>query len=168
MVNLTINGLSVCVPEGTTILDAACTVDISIPNLCYLREVNEIGACRICVVEIEGIDHLISSCNNVVEEGMVVYTNSRGIWTIVIKSTNLGKLKGLSVGNPDVYPYIFAFGGVEDIDLGNPFKITYSTLLAKTTVEYPISIRYKKLEELDDPVRPDTYSDIVTITVTVS
>jgi len=99
---------------------------------------------------------------------VVVYTNSRGIWTIVIKSTNLGKLKGLSVGNPDVYPYIFAFGGVEDIDLGNPFKITYSTLLAKTTVEYPISIRYKKLEELDDPVRPDTYSDIVTITVTVS
>jgi hypothetical protein len=99
---------------------------------------------------------------------VVVYTNSRGIWTIVIKSTNLGKLKGLSVGNPDVYPYIFAFGGVEDIDLGNPFKITYSTLLAKTTVEYPISIRYKKLEELEDPVRPDTYSDIVTITVTVS
>ena len=99
---------------------------------------------------------------------VVVYTNSRGIWTIVIKSTNLGKLKGLSVGNPDVYPYIFAFGGVEDIDLGNPFKITYSTLLAKTTVEYPISIRYKKLEDLDDPVRPDTYSDIVTITVTVS
>ncbi len=76
MVNLTIDNKKIRVPEGTTILDAAAINGIPIPNLCYLKDLNEIGACRVCVVEIEGIDRLVTSCNNVVEEGMVVYTNS--------------------------------------------------------------------------------------------
>ena len=76
MVNLTIDKKAVCVPEGTTILDAARSVGIDIPTLCYLKDINEIGACRICVVEVEGQDLLIPSCDNVVAEGMVVYTNS--------------------------------------------------------------------------------------------
>ena len=76
MVNLTIDKKAVCVPEGTTILDAARSVGIDIPTLCFLKEINEIGACRICMVEVEGQDRLIPSCNNVVADGMVVYTNS--------------------------------------------------------------------------------------------
>lgn len=76
MVNLTIDNKSVCVPEGTTILEAATGAGIPIPKLCYLKEINEIGACRVCVVEIEGKDKLVTSCNNIVEEGMVVFTNS--------------------------------------------------------------------------------------------
>ncbi len=76
MVNLTIDKKAVCVPEGTTILDAARSVGIDIPTLCFLKEINEIGACRICMVEVEGQDRLIPSCNNVVAEGMVVHTNS--------------------------------------------------------------------------------------------
>ena len=76
MVNLTIDKKAACVPEGTTILDAARSVGIDIPTLCYLKGVNEIGACRICVVEVEGQDLLIPACDNVVAEGMVVYTNS--------------------------------------------------------------------------------------------
>src|SRR5699024_3615052 len=64
------------VPIGTTILDAAVANEKSIPTLCYLKDLNEIGACRICLVEIEGINKLVTSCNNVVEEGMVIYTNS--------------------------------------------------------------------------------------------
>ena len=76
MVNLTIDKKAVCVPEGTTILDAARSVGIDIPTLCFLKDINEIGACRICMVEVEGQDRLIPSCNNVVAEGMVVYTNS--------------------------------------------------------------------------------------------
>lgn len=99
---------------------------------------------------------------------VVVYTNSKGIWTITVRSSNLGKLVGRTAGNTDVYPYRFEFGSVDDIDLANPFKVTYSTLRDKTAVEYPINIRYTKLEDMDDPVRSDTYSDIVTITVTVS
>ncbi len=76
MVNLTIDGRAVSVAEGTSILDAAATVGIKIPTLCYLKDLNEIGACRVCVVEIEGIDQLVAACNNTVLEGMVVRTNS--------------------------------------------------------------------------------------------
>lgn len=76
MVNLTINNIPVSVPEGTTILDAAAANGIEIPSLCYLKNLNEIGACRVCCVEIEGENKLVPSCNNKVEEGMVIYTNS--------------------------------------------------------------------------------------------
>lgn len=76
MVKLNIDRIPVEVKEGTTILDAAASVGIPIPSLCYLKEVNEIGACRICSVEITGIDRLVPACNNVAEEGMEVFTNS--------------------------------------------------------------------------------------------
>ena len=76
MVNLKIDGIAVSVPENTTILEAAAKVGINIPTLCYLKDLNEIGACRICVVEIEGTEKLRAACNNPVEEGMVVYTDS--------------------------------------------------------------------------------------------
>lgn len=76
MVNLKIDGIAVSVPENTTILEAAVKAGIRIPTLCFLKDLNEIGACRICVVEIEGTDKLRAACNNPVEEGMVVYTDS--------------------------------------------------------------------------------------------
>lgn len=76
MVNLVIDNVNISVPEGTTILDAARSVNIPVPSLCYLKELNEIGACRVCCVEIKGIERLVTSCNNVVEEGMEIYTNS--------------------------------------------------------------------------------------------
>ena len=76
MVNLIIDRKPVSVPEGTTILEAARSVNIEIPTLCYLKGVNEIAACRLCMVEIEGYPRLVPSCDNVVAEGMVVHTNS--------------------------------------------------------------------------------------------
>lgn len=76
MVNLTINGKKISVKENTTIMEAADQNGISIPSLCYLKGINEIAACRVCVVELEGKERLITACNNAVEEGMVVYTNS--------------------------------------------------------------------------------------------
>lgn len=76
MVKLTIDQRPVEVEEGTTILDAAAKAGITIPTLCYFKELNNIGACRVCVVEIEGQERLVSSCNTTVEEGMVVLTNS--------------------------------------------------------------------------------------------
>jgi len=76
MVNLTINGKAVSVPEGSTILEAARIAKIHIPHLCYLKDLNEIGACRLCSVEVEGEGKLIPACDNVVREGMVVTTNS--------------------------------------------------------------------------------------------
>ena len=81
MVNLKINGRDVSVKEGTTILDAAKSIGETIPTLCYLKDINEIGACRVCVVEVEGTERCVTACNNFVEEGMVVYTNSRKVRT---------------------------------------------------------------------------------------
>ena len=77
MVNLTIDNINVSVPEGTTIMDAAKMADIPIPKLCYLKDINEIAACRVCVVELEGMERLVTSCNNVVKEGMVIQTAQR-------------------------------------------------------------------------------------------
>lgn len=76
MVNLTIDGKQISVQENTTIMDAAAQNGIHIPKLCYLKDINEIAACRVCVVELKGKEKLITSCNNVAEEGMVIFTNS--------------------------------------------------------------------------------------------
>ena len=62
MVKLTIDGREVLVPEGSTILEAAASVGIAIPTLCYLKNINEISACRICLVEVEGLERLVPSC----------------------------------------------------------------------------------------------------------
>ena len=76
MVNAIIDGRSVSVQTGTTILDAAQAAGIPIPHLCYLKDINEIAACRMCVVEIDGIERLVTACDNAVLEGMVIHTNS--------------------------------------------------------------------------------------------
>ena len=76
MVELTIDGVAIQAHEGATILETARANHIDIPTLCYLKEINEIGACRVCLVEVEGVDHLVAACNNQVVEGMVVYTDT--------------------------------------------------------------------------------------------
>lgn len=87
MVTLTINGNIVRVPEGTTIMQAAENNGFSIPHLCYEEGVSEIGACRLCCVEVEGEQKLIPSCITKAEEGMVVTTNSQRVREAV--KTNL-------------------------------------------------------------------------------
>jgi len=79
MIHLTINNKAVVVPEGTTILDAAKENGISIPSLCYLKDVHAIGSCRICVVEVQGAKGLMASCVTPVTEGMVVNTNTKRV-----------------------------------------------------------------------------------------
>lgn len=78
-VTLKINGVSVEAPKGSTILEAARLAHIDIPTLCYLKEINEIGACRICVVEVKGARSLVASCVYPVNEGMEVYTNTKKV-----------------------------------------------------------------------------------------
>jgi NADP-reducing hydrogenase subunit HndD len=75
-VNIKINGKDVSVPAGSTILEAARLVNIKIPTLCYLKGINEIGACRICVTEVKGARSLVTSCVFPVREGMEIITNS--------------------------------------------------------------------------------------------
>ena len=76
MVTLKIDNKTIQAPEGATILEAARANGIHIPHLCYLKDLNEIAACRVCCVEVEGERDLVPACNNPVQEGMVVYTNS--------------------------------------------------------------------------------------------
>ncbi len=77
MVNIKINDIPMQVAEGTTILEAARQAGIKIPTLCYLKDINAIGACRVCVVEVKGARSLVASCVYPVNEGMEVYTNTK-------------------------------------------------------------------------------------------
>ena len=75
-VNIKINGNEYTVPAGSTILEAARIAGINIPTLCYLKEINAIGACRICVVEVKGARSLVAACVFPVNEGMEIFTNT--------------------------------------------------------------------------------------------
>lgn len=76
MVNLKINGIPVKAEEGSTIIEAARLAGIDIPSLCYLKDINCIGACRVCVVEVKGAKSLVASCIYPVAEGLEVWTNT--------------------------------------------------------------------------------------------
>lgn len=89
MVNLKIDGLNVTVPEGTTVMKAALELGIDIPHLCFLEGINEISACKVCVVELQGKEKLITACNSPVEEGMVIYTNSPKVRRVRRKNVEL-------------------------------------------------------------------------------
>ena len=79
MVNIKINGMPLSVPEGSTILEAARFAGIEIPTLCYLKDINEIGACRLCMVEVKGARSLVTACVYPVFEGMEVSTNTKKV-----------------------------------------------------------------------------------------
>lgn len=76
LVTVTVDDKTVQVPAGSTILDACTAAGVRVPTLCFLKDINEIGACRVCLVEVEGIEQLVASCNNVALDGMVVRANS--------------------------------------------------------------------------------------------
>ncbi|MBQ1367398.1 MAG: (2Fe-2S)-binding protein [Firmicutes bacterium] len=76
MVNVKVNGIAVSVPKGSTILEAARAAGVEIPTLCFMKEKNEIGACRICIVEATGTRGLVTACVYPVAEGMEISTNT--------------------------------------------------------------------------------------------
>lgn len=78
-VNIQINGMPLSVPKGSTILEAARQAGIYIPTLCYLKDINEIGACRMCVVEVKRARSLVAACVYPVNEGMEVFTNTKRV-----------------------------------------------------------------------------------------
>lgn len=79
MYNIKINDVAYSVPKGSTILEAARFAGINIPTLCYLKDLNEIGACRVCVVEVKGARSLVAACMHPVGEGMEIYTNTPAV-----------------------------------------------------------------------------------------
>ena len=87
MIKITINGKKLEVAEGKTILEAARENGILIPTLCYLKEINEVAACRMCVVEVKGSERLVAACNTKVAEGMEIVTDSEKV--IAARRNNL-------------------------------------------------------------------------------
>lgn len=79
MVNIKINNMPLSVPKGISILEAARMAGIEIPTLCYLKKINEIGACRICMVEVKGARSLVTACVYPVNEGMEIFTNTERV-----------------------------------------------------------------------------------------
>ncbi|MFO7982709.1 MAG: molybdopterin-dependent oxidoreductase [Desulfuromonadales bacterium] len=112
MVSLTIDGKTVSVPAATTILEAARKLDIAIPTLCWLQKVSPTGACRICAVEVEGVDRPMTACNTPVKDGIVVTTQSDNLAVIRKQIVEL-----LLVNHPLDCPVCDAGGecGLQDI-----------------------------------------------------
>ena len=120
MVNLTINGMAVCVPKGSTILEAARTVGIEIPTLCFMKEINEIGACRICMVESSenGRPHkMVTACVYPVSEGMDVKTNTlkiqnsrRTTLKMILSTHNRSCLTCVRSGNCELQTLCYEYG----------------------------------------------------------
>lgn len=79
MVNIKINNMPLSVPKGISILEAARMAGIEVPTLCYLKKINEIGACRICMVEVKGARSLVTACVYPVNEGMEIFTNTERV-----------------------------------------------------------------------------------------
>lgn len=80
MINLKINDIPVSVKEGSTLLEAARSIGIKIPTLCHMKELSELGACRVCVVEVKGMRTLVAACEYPASEGMEVYTNTQRVY----------------------------------------------------------------------------------------
>ncbi len=121
MVTVTIDEKELSVEENLTILEAAQTADIKIPTLCYLKDVNEIGACKMCVVEVEGSRHLVTSCNTKVRDGMVINTKSDR----VINSRK--QVLNMLLANHDVRCFSCSKSGDCRLqDLSNEYGITKS------------------------------------------
>jgi formate dehydrogenase alpha subunit len=145
MVSLTIDGRNVTVAKGTTILDAAAQLGIRIPTLCWLQKVSPTGACRICAVEVEGVERPMTACNTPVKEGIAVTTQSERLATIRRKVVEL-----LLVNHPLDCPVCDAAG---ECDLQNTcyehgaVKQEYAALLERRPIRY----NWKLLES--DPNR---------------
>lgn len=120
-IHLKINGIPVTVPAGSTILQAAKAVQIEIPSLCYLKDVNCVGSCRVCVVEIKGRKGLVASCIHPAEEGMEVLTNTPKVRAsrkttieLILSSHNKKCLSCVRSNNCELQKLAFDYGVDED------------------------------------------------------
>ena len=117
MIKINIDGRDIEVKEGTTVLQAARQAKIDIPTLCFLKDINAAGDCRMCIVEIEGRRGLVPSCNTVVEEGMKIKTNTpvinesrRVILDLILSSHNRTCLTCVRNGNCELQTLAEKFG----------------------------------------------------------
>ena len=135
MVNIEIDGIKTVVPENMTVLEAARTVGVDIPTLCFLKEINEIGDCRICLVEVEGARGFVTSCMQKVSEGMVIRTNTdkvnearKNVLKLILSSHERKCLSCIRHGNCELQALAQKFG-ITDIEFEGeiPIKIVDDT-----------------------------------------
>ena len=122
IITLTIDNQKIQVPRGTTILEAARKAGIDIPTLCFLKEINEVGDCRMCIVEVEGRRGFATSCITKVEEGMVVHTNTpdvvdarRVVLDLIVSNHKIDCLKCIRNGNCELQDLCKRFN-IQDIE----------------------------------------------------
>ena len=122
LIKLTIDNQEVQVPKGTTILEAARKAGIDIPTLCFLKEINEVGDCRMCIVEVEGRRGFATSCITKAEEGMVVRTNTpevmearRVVLDLIVSNHRIDCLKCIRNGNCELQDLCKRFN-IKDIE----------------------------------------------------
>ena len=122
MIHLTIDEIPVEVEEGTTILEAARKVNIEIPTLCFLKEINEVGDCRMCIVEIEGRRGFATACIQKAEEGMIVHTHTlevmnarKMVLDLILSNHHKDCLTCIRSGNCELQKLAIKYN-VQDID----------------------------------------------------
>ena len=133
MVKVKINGIEVEVPAGSTILEAAYKAGIDIPTLCYLKDINEIGACRICVVEVKGARGLVTACVYPVADGMEVFTNTEKVQ----KARKMNLELVLSTHNQDCLGCVRS-GDCELQKLAKDYGIKDTSKWAGMNMEWPV------------------------------
>ena len=134
MVSLTIDGKSVQVEKGTTILEAAATVGIRIPTLCWLKKVSPTGACRVCAVEVAGVERTMTACNTPVKEGIEVTTD-----TPALRDARKKIMELMLVNHPLDCPVCDAGGECDLQDACYALDATkqeYSALLERRPIRY--------------------------------
>ncbi len=122
MINIKINNTPLSVPDGISILEAARYAGIEIPTLCFLKEINEIGACRLCMVEVKGARSLVTACVYPVNDGMEIFTNTEKVRNsrkhtleLILSTHNKSCLTCLRSGNCELQKLCKEFG-VKDAD----------------------------------------------------
>ncbi|MCL2054673.1 MAG: NADH-dependent [FeFe] hydrogenase, group A6 [Oscillospiraceae bacterium] len=122
MINVKVNGTQVSVPKGSTVLEAARLAGINVPTLCFLKDINAIGACRICVVEVKGARSLAAACVYPAADGMEVFTNTpqvldsrRKTLQLILSSHEKKCLSCVRSGNCELKQLAFDLG-IEDED----------------------------------------------------
>ena len=133
MVKVKINGIEVEVPAGSTILEAAYKAGIDIPTLCYLKDINEIGACRICVVEVKGARGLVTACVYPVADGMEVFTNTEKVQ----KARKMNLELVLSTHNQDCLGCVRS-GDCELQKLAKDYGIKDTKAWSGMNIEWPV------------------------------
>ena len=143
LITLTIDGIKVKAKPGMTILEAARIVGIDIPTLCFLKEINEVGECRMCLVEVEGMRGFATSCIHKISEGMVVHTNTpavvearKVVLDLILSNHKIDCLKCVRSGNCELQK-VSKQMNVQDIEFTGEMKHNQIDDLSPSIVRDP-------------------------------